>query len=274
MIRQKQIYIILTEEASLEEIIKTQEELLKLGIRLTVNHAQYNVENTRIEKITAEFKAEGNTSVVSWNKNNDKYNFLVFGSNRNTKESFSGQGRKLLKKIKVDDAKSKLFILGRENSQETINYLEKQLGVKKKPFQKNIKNPNWKGKLSKSATYSNLTKDKIKQIKANIQKANPSLIYYQVDGISWNENALNIPTEQIEQIIWTEKNLIKYNEQGEISSENVERLEIIITRKTKQKKPKAKKGYQYFKECDCHIPKIFNPANGNNKFKIEGGKNK
>ncbi|GEM_PF-6092104 len=273
----EEIYIILTEEASLAEVMGAQKEMLDLGINLQINHCQYNVTNTKIEKIAVQFEANGNTHNVSWGKGSIGYNFMVLGINKKTGKTFGGQGKGLLKQLSTNNPNRKLITYGIGNTYTSIEYLQKQIAIREELLlirQQNLaKSPNLKSSSSSNnTTYVNITKLLIKEIKNRIKEAKPLTINYYIDGVKEGPMVLDIPTKQIKEIKWNEENLTKYDKKGEIRWEYTEQLNIFVSRKAKQEKPKAKKGYQYFKECDCHIPKTFNPDNGNNTFKIEGGK--
>ena len=72
----QEIYIILTEEASLEEIKAVQEKLLDLGVKLSLNNIEYNQNGKRIERISVTYEVGGNSGTASW-KNSQSYNFCL-----------------------------------------------------------------------------------------------------------------------------------------------------------------------------------------------------
>ncbi len=193
----EEIYIILTEEASLQEIKEVQEKLLDYGIQLTIRNLLYNSAN-KIENIDAEIKVEGKSkATASWTKARDGFKFMILFRDWKTGETGAGFETELLMKAKKSKDKGKVFILGKRSTTDTEQFLIEQV----------------------------LAAKKIQQAKAAAK------------------NGLTL------EILPTQNKDTNLNHQ-----------------------PKAKKGYQYFKECDCHIPKTFNPDNGNNTFKIEGGK--
>jgi len=268
----EEIYIILTEEASLEEIKEVQNELLELGAKLSLINIQYNEAKTKIEYITVLFEIDGNSGTVSWQKGNT-YKFLVLGRKPGN-TFFSGQGSSYLQEIKTRKKDSKLFILGKENNLATIDFLQKQVNINQQLFLKKNKelvtDPNWKGyKSTNSQTYINLTPKMIRELKAKIKQVQAAKTNYYVDGIEWGAEALDIPVEKIAEIRWYEKNLTKYDETGAVSKNSIEQLNIFVSRKANAEKFTLKEGYQYFKACDCTVPKTFAP-NGASKFKIEG----
>ena len=269
-----EVYIILTEEANLEEIKEVQEELLELGMKLSIIDISYNESKTKIKKISVLFEAGKNTCTVSWNKSEETYKFLIVGRNRKTTSTSCGQGDNLLKELNTNNENSKLFIIGKENNQQTIDFLEKQGAINKQVYinaQKELaKDSNWKGnERSSSSEYVNITPQIIKALKRKIKEAKSKKIQYTVDGVEWGAEALDIPVEKIEQIFWFERYFTKNDEQGNLLSKTKEELSISVQRKAKSETPKKRKGFQYFEECDCYIPKTFMP-NGNTIFKIEG----
>ena len=126
-----EIYIILTQEASIKEIEEIQETLLNYNIQLKINQINFNANNNKIDAITATFKVGENVRKVSWKSNHQKYNYLVFGHNFKTGSTSAGSGKELIKEIKKGNKNSKLFLLGKENTSASILFLEKQISINK-----------------------------------------------------------------------------------------------------------------------------------------------
>ncbi|MFK7983006.1 MAG: gliding motility-associated C-terminal domain-containing protein, partial [Saprospiraceae bacterium] len=266
----EEIYIILTEEASLKEIRITQDKLLEMGIKLSINAIKYNEKGDRIESISVTYNADGNAGTATW-ENSKSYNFITFSWD--TKTGNTSIGMSDIREIKRSEKNSQLFIIGRANNSQTIDFLERKMRdnqqLAKTKLKELAKDPNWKGyEGNASSTYTYITPNTIEEIKEKIRSTKPQRVLYKVDGIEWGAEALEMPIEKIKQISLFERNRTKFNEQEEIEWEITEQLEVIISRKAQ--KAKAKKGYQYFKECDCYVPETFTP-NGKNIFKIEGG---
>lgn len=237
----KEIIIIITEETSIEEIKEAQEALLKYGIRLDIQNIQFNYEQDKITSLTAKMEAGGNSGTCTWQDDSEGYNYMVFYFNPNSGATHNGSNVEI--KPIPDDAK--LFILGRDNTKESIIFLRNQSSLKTKKILEqnklNNQNPNWKGyPQSASHTEIDLTPKRIAELKERIKQVNPTQIIYKVDGIEWEENALDIPVDKIQYIKWSKWSHVKMDDTGQEKSSSTEKLELSIVRKTTSPHPEEK----------------------------------
>ncbi len=120
----EEIYIILTEEASREDLTNIQSKLLKYGLELSIKNLVYNYNDAQvIESIEVELKEEGGSKVnMSWTKAAKGYQFMVLYKDWKNDKTGVGNDLKLLKKARQVNENGKLFMVG-EKDAEKLNQL-------------------------------------------------------------------------------------------------------------------------------------------------------
>ena len=117
-------------------------------------------------------------------------------------------------------------------------HLANKQQTQKEAFQKNIKDPNWKGKLTKSGRiYFNeeITPTEILKIKEKIKAKGFPTTYY-LDGIASDESTLDIPANELEKIEFHELRYRKFDTNGKFTHATPWNFEVKVKRKGKDEK--------------------------------------
>ena len=258
----EEIIIIITEEASIEEIKEVQEELLNYGVRLNIENIQFNQQSDRITSLTAKMEAGGNSGTSIWDNDSADYNYMVFYFNPNTGHTHNGVNAE----IKPIPEEAKLFIVGKAHTKKTLQFLRSQSSSNVQKFleinKQNNQNPNWQGyPQQNSHTERNLSPESIATIKQEIKNANPATISYKVDGMEWGVEALDIPATKMETLKWSEWLKVKYDDEGKEQHTTIEKLEIAIIRKANPLEVKP--------DYKLTMQETFRP-NGTDTYSIDG----
>jgi len=123
----EEIYLILTEEASREDLMNIQKELLKFDLELTIEHLKYNTDK-KIESIRVFLKEKrGNRVSYSWSKVREGFKFIVFYKDWKNDELGVSSDTEVLIRAKERRENSRLFIAGDRNSKTASDFLESEV---------------------------------------------------------------------------------------------------------------------------------------------------
>ena len=235
-------YVIITEDASEDNLKVLQEQLYQIGFVLSFDKLSY--ENNKIKdlEVVLNYRDKEGLSRRAgciWNEESPspKVALLV-----NTQSRF---GNFALDIIMMDNIatkipKEEIFIAGDLSMSIVMdqmkNQYEAQQDLIKKQRQENLKNPKWKGEKMSSARFYGpvITSEDISQIKDLIQRKGYPTTYY-LDGIKHDASILDMPINEIESIVKSDFHFKIFDKNGKFLKVTPWNYEVKIERKGKLK---------------------------------------